>query len=1144
MTFIASAPKRRTIVNLLNRSRAVLTGFLCLTFISALYLHPSVAQATTPFVSDSFTGASGSALTSHTGETGAAWTTPSGSGSGTSLYNNRLVGSGNATSAALASGGAPSADYTVEADVVAVGNTANYPALILRGDSTTGNKYAAIINAGSSVVQFNKGSGGGGEISGGTKTPVSFSTGVTYHFQAEVVGSTLKAYINGALVSTYSDTTITAPGKAGVQFYGGNGTDTSGFYIDNFSAQGETVAPSLSLAGSSTGIRNKASAFTVVAGGSIAGTVVVTPSDGGAGGTFSPASLSLSSAAPSATFTYTSAATGVRTISISNNGSIANPPSIAHTVQNATTIVSDTFSGSTGINLSAHTGEVGAAWTKHPLFPSGSLVITGGNKLRGNAAGSSIYYPSGTPTGSGYDVEADFYAASTSTTYPNLLGRLSSTTSSYYNFVYNFGTSQWEIDKYVNGSGPTVLSASAPTTLVAGQTYAIRFEVRDGQKAGYVNGSLVTATSDNSIATGLPGVQIYGSSTDSTGFQIDNFQVSEPQAAPDTSIPVAADNPALFYSPYNWIEGGSGASSYRTTPNPGAYVKFKATGSGAVKLKIDPSLYTGLSLAASDFPYIAVDVNGTKSFQQLQAGVSEYTIATLSGETTIMVYLRGVRLSTTAINRWNTPSNSLYGLKVTGLKLPADATLSSAPIHSKRMIVFGDSITEGAEAVGSGNNASDQDGSIVWGQQIAASLDAEVGIVGWSYAGWTAVGAGNVPRFGAPGNSWQSIASGVPRSFAAAPDYVIVNHGQNDGSANTQSLIYDSATDTGWIKDIRAAVGANSVIFMVRPYTTTNHPYMRDATAAYKAAHPSDARISFQDITDIYTQGSIHPTAAQHTEIASKLTPRLTAFLDTINPLLPGTVTVVSTGQHSISLTAGNASGGITPYTYQWHRATQSGFTPSSATRVNNATSLGLSDSGLNSGSAYYYRLQYTGSTGGSVYSQEVSATTTLAPSPSPTPSVSSSPTTTPTAVATPIPSINPASYALQILGINGSPVPSAGVTITSSRPTFSGMAPAGSQVTVTVHSDPVRCSALAGSNGNWSCTLASDLPAGRHSVDITAVTPSGQMVSLASFPMDVAPTLAKTGDATKSVTLIGLVLLFAAGGELTRRRLVKTNAR
>lgn len=62
--------------------------------------------------------------------------------------------------------------------------------------------------------------------------------------------------------------------------------------------------------------------FTAALNGAVDTTVVVTPNDGGAGGTFSPTTVSLTTAAPSAIFAYTGVTAGAKTITINNNGSL------------------------------------------------------------------------------------------------------------------------------------------------------------------------------------------------------------------------------------------------------------------------------------------------------------------------------------------------------------------------------------------------------------------------------------------------------------------------------------------------------------------------------------------------------------------------------------------------------------------------------------------------------------------------------------------------------------------------------------------------------------------------------------------------------------------------------------------------------
>ena len=92
-------------------------------------------------------------------------------------------------------------------------------------------------------------------------------------------------------------------------------------------------------------------AFTVAlpAGGTVAAPVTVTPSDGGGGGTFTPATVSLTTGSPSATFTYTPASYGAKTISVTNDGSLADPGSITYTCVASTYSLTGPSSGTVSV---------------------------------------------------------------------------------------------------------------------------------------------------------------------------------------------------------------------------------------------------------------------------------------------------------------------------------------------------------------------------------------------------------------------------------------------------------------------------------------------------------------------------------------------------------------------------------------------------------------------------------------------------------------------------------------------------------------------------------------------------------------------------------------------------------------------------
>lgn len=91
-------------------------------------------------------------------------------------------------------------------------------------------------------------------------------------------------------------------------------------------------ATAVTLTGPTSGTNGVASTdFTVGADGTITGDVVVTPSDGGDGGTFTPTTVTINSGSPTGTFTYTPASTGTKTISVTNDGGLTNPSSISYT---------------------------------------------------------------------------------------------------------------------------------------------------------------------------------------------------------------------------------------------------------------------------------------------------------------------------------------------------------------------------------------------------------------------------------------------------------------------------------------------------------------------------------------------------------------------------------------------------------------------------------------------------------------------------------------------------------------------------------------------------------------------------------------------------------------------------------------------
>lgn len=92
----------------------------------------------------------------------------------------------------------------------------------------------------------------------------------------------------------------------------------------------------------STGVAS--SNFTVEVDYPVAGTVTITPNSGGGGGTFTPTSLAFSGGTVSGTFTYTAPAgsgDATRTIGITNDGGLLNPPTVDYFARDAAYAVAD-----------------------------------------------------------------------------------------------------------------------------------------------------------------------------------------------------------------------------------------------------------------------------------------------------------------------------------------------------------------------------------------------------------------------------------------------------------------------------------------------------------------------------------------------------------------------------------------------------------------------------------------------------------------------------------------------------------------------------------------------------------------------------------------------------------------------------------
>ena len=171
-----------------------------------------------------------------------------------------------------------------------------------------------------------------------------------------------------ALDALYTVITLTATDVDG---QAGTGSTQINVFRPGF--QGNTTATYYNLTPPSSlvsGIGIPSGSFTIGLpnGRYVASPVTVTPNDGGEGGTFTPSSVTLSNASPTATFTYTPANPGSITIATTNNGGLNNPAPTTFTSQSpvSTYTLSGPASG-TVATATTFTLTLGPGWLTNPV---------------------------------------------------------------------------------------------------------------------------------------------------------------------------------------------------------------------------------------------------------------------------------------------------------------------------------------------------------------------------------------------------------------------------------------------------------------------------------------------------------------------------------------------------------------------------------------------------------------------------------------------------------------------------------------------------------------------------------------------------------------------------------------------------------
>jgi hypothetical protein len=580
-------------------------------FFCSLLFFSNITHAS-EFVNDTFTGTTGTALISHSGETGATWTVhPSWSSSNIVIDTaNRIRSNATGGSVYYSSGIPQIADYSVQANVTLLSSAGNYTGLVGRLSTSANTFYMFEYDNVASNWQLYKFVNGFPTLLNSSNSSFG-SVGTTHTIKLTMIGTAITGYVDGVQTVTATDGSITVAGRAGI-VTAGLVTDSTGQHLDNFSA----TSSDYTFSGPTSGTLNIASnAFTITPNTAYTGTI--TPATTGSG-TFSPTSLSFTNSSVAQTFTYTPTSTAIspHTISVTGSPVLTNPASINYAITgtSSTTFLSDTFTDTTNTNLAFHTGEIGAIWTMHPSYPLSAAVIDSSGKLRSTLPptgnNSTVFYSSSNPISADYtldwDIKVNSIPGSLSVVAPT--ARSSTSQSTFYAVWYS-DTGLWSLYKYINTTTAGVLLGSWQGSIVAGTTYHGKLSLNGTSLAVSVDGTQRISVTDSAISSaGKVGVLLYNTAADGSGIVLDNL-IATNATTPSASIAVGTstaytNNSSLSVTVtgtnVNWTSGTPGSPIFSLSGGLGASIMSQTvTSSTTATLVINTGKSSGTLTVSS-----------------------------------------------------------------------------------------------------------------------------------------------------------------------------------------------------------------------------------------------------------------------------------------------------------------------------------------------------------------------------------------------------------------------------------------------------------------------------------------------------------------------------------------------------------------
>ena len=297
------------------------------------------------------------------------------------------------------------------------------------------------------------------------------------------------------------------------------------------------------------------------------------------------------------------------------------------------------------------------------------------------------------------------------------------------------------------------------------------------------------------------------------------------------------------------------------TTTTGAYIEFAFEGRMTlihfdVFNNADPRLHLWIQLDGGDMIEAPIDAH-----LRVMAKNDGYHVCRV-------IYKGG----TEADRRWYVPLTGKVSFMGVQVEKPA-----ALPADTRPVIEFvGDSITEGVlidmdfeeggmkkEYIDQNNRCHQDDVCATYAWLTAEALDLRPIFMGYGAVGATRAGQGKVP----------AAVEAYPYNFDGSPiadvpvDYVMINHGTNDGKAEPELLTQKYAE----LLDVIRAHRKNATLIVLTPFSGVHHELLEQMVADYN--QKNGTHVHFIDSTGWISPSPVHPLRDGHRGVADHLIP-------------------------------------------------------------------------------------------------------------------------------------------------------------------------------------------------------------------------------------------------------------------------------